>query len=95
MVADNLDLPYKPFLNTEKGILFNADCLDILRKIKDQSVHCVFADPPFNLKKDYGSDISDDLKQEEYLLWLKEWINEAIRILSQVVAYLYTTFLNG
>jgi 16S rRNA G966 N2-methylase RsmD len=34
---------------TNRGVLFNGDCLDILPHIEDESVHTVFADPPFNL----------------------------------------------
>ncbi|MCG8346649.1 MAG: site-specific DNA-methyltransferase [Chloroflexales bacterium] len=41
----------------------------------------MFADPPFNLGKDYGKDISDRLKNEEYLAWSREWLQETIWIL--------------
>jgi len=30
-----------------------GDCLNLLRKIPDESVDMTFADPPFNLKKNY------------------------------------------
>ena len=49
-------LPHKPFLTTKRGVLFNADCLEIFAKIKNESIQCVFADPPFNLRKDYKND---------------------------------------
>jgi site-specific DNA-methyltransferase (adenine-specific) len=41
----------------------------------------VFADPPFNLGKDYGKGISDELKAEEYLSWSREWLAQCVRIL--------------
>jgi site-specific DNA-methyltransferase (adenine-specific) len=43
----------------------------------------VFADPPFNLGKDYGKDISDRMKSKEYLTWSNQWLNESIRVLKE------------
>jgi len=37
---------------TQHGALFNADCLEILKAMKSESIDSVFADPPFNLGKD-------------------------------------------
>lgn len=73
--------PKRPYLTTAHGILFNDNCLNILKHIKDESVHCVFADPPFNLNKDYGMNISDNLGQNDYLEWSYEWLNECVRVL--------------
>jgi site-specific DNA-methyltransferase (adenine-specific) len=66
---------------TDLGQLFQGDCIYLLRDIPTESADTVFADPPFNLGKDYGKNISDSLKQEEYLTWSKEWLGESIRIL--------------
>ena len=43
-----------PELETELGRLYRADCLDVLPELPEDSVDTVFADPPFNLGKDYG-----------------------------------------
>ena len=67
-----------PYLTTNRGILLNLDCISVLSKIKSESIHCVFADPPFNLKKNYHNGISDDLVEEEYLKWSFEWIDECV-----------------
>lgn len=78
------DLPHlavQPWLTTSRGILFAGDCLDIIKSIRDESVHCLFADPPFNLGKDYDNGVSDNLKDEEYLNWTRQWLVEAIRVL--------------
>ncbi|MDP9317408.1 MAG: site-specific DNA-methyltransferase [Chloroflexota bacterium] len=66
---------------TNLGQLFQGDCIHLLRDIPDDRVNLVFADPPFNLGKDYGKEVSDSLRNEEYLRWSKEWLTEAIRIL--------------
>lgn len=36
---------------TSKGKLYHADCLDVLPMLQSESVDLIFADPPFNLKK--------------------------------------------
>jgi site-specific DNA-methyltransferase (adenine-specific) len=46
-----------------------------------ESIDCVFADPPFNLGKDYGDGAKkDDLQRSEYLAWCFRWIDECVRV---------------
>lgn len=63
------------------GILYQGDCLKLLNALPDACIDIVFADPPFNLGKDYGKDVSDQMKNDEYLIWSKQWLNETIRVL--------------
>ena len=35
--------------------LLNGDCLDVLKKMPENSVDFIFADPPYNIKKKYDS----------------------------------------
>ncbi len=53
----------------------------VLPFIMTESIDTVFADPPFNLKKDYGERTSDDRRDDHYIEWCKEWIQECIRVL--------------
>lgn len=70
-----------PSFATQLGKLYNADCLDVLKNIDDNSIDLIFADPPFNLNKLYPSNINDNLIQEEYIRWSEKWIDECIRVL--------------
>ena len=45
----------QPTYRTASGRLFQADCLEVLAELEDESVDLVFADPPFNLGKVYGA----------------------------------------
>lgn len=65
---------YHNVYQADLGKLFQGDCRYLLRNLPAESVDLVFADPPFNLGKDYGKDISDLLKREEYLTWSKDWL---------------------
>ncbi len=82
---DDLEFPDElknlPSYTTTFGIAFKTDCMVLFSHIKDGSIDCVFADPPFNLKKLYGEEFSDDMKKEDYLNWCKLWIDESIRVL--------------
>jgi len=53
------------FLNLIDKIIV-GDCLDVMRRIPDDSVDVTFADPPFNLKKKYNN-YYDQHEVEEYL----------------------------
>ncbi|MEI6644962.1 MAG: site-specific DNA-methyltransferase [bacterium] len=66
---------------TQRGVVFNADCLKVLPGIQTASVDTVFADPPFNLDKQYGSKVNDNLSEKAYLVWCEAWLKECIRIL--------------
>ena len=46
--------------------IIKGDCLELLKKIPDNSVDMTFADPPFNLKKKYNG-YKDSLEFKEYI----------------------------
>ena len=58
-----------------------GDCITNMQKnVKDESVPLVFADPPYNIGRDY--DIYDDRKSlEQYLTWSWLWLDQATRVL--------------
>lgn len=61
--------------------------MDMLRSFDDDSVDMVFADPPFNLGKEYGKGINDRLKEKEYLSWCAGWIKECARVIASGGAF--------
>lgn len=66
---------------TSLGVLYEGDCLKLLPLIHNETIDTVFADPPFNLAKEYGLKVNDKRSDEEYKKWCKTWINECIRTL--------------
>jgi site-specific DNA-methyltransferase (adenine-specific) len=71
-----------PALTTDLGLLYAADCKDVLSGIKDEKIDTVFADPPFNLAKDYGNGSDkDDLHRDHYLDWSYRWIDQCVRVI--------------
>jgi len=63
-------------------MLFQGDCLALLSHMTTSSVDLVFADPPFNLGKEYGSTaFSDTIGADVYWRWCQTWLGELIRVL--------------
>jgi site-specific DNA-methyltransferase (adenine-specific) len=77
--SENGDLA--PIFKTDHGALFPGDCLAVLPHLRDACVDTVFADPPFNLGKEYGEKVNDRLQEDEYVAWCCRWIDQCIRIL--------------
>lgn len=63
-------------------VIYHGDALEVLKtKIPDESVDLVFADPPYNIGKDF-SGFQDKWPSEiDYAEWSYQWINECIRVL--------------
>jgi len=59
--------------------IIKGDCLEVLKKIPDNSVDMTFADPPFNLKKKYNH-YEDSKEKQDYLNWCNDWMSEMVRI---------------
>ncbi|MDA0840110.1 MAG: DNA methyltransferase [Planctomycetota bacterium] len=60
--------------------VYQEDSLVFMNRLPDECVDLVFADPPYNLQKNY-SNYSDDQEDERYLNWCREWLSEYARIL--------------
>ena len=61
--------------------IINGDAVEVLKNLPTASVNLVFADPPYNIGKKYGSFLDSWENDEEYVNWCKQWIDECIRIL--------------
>lgn len=59
--------------------IIHGDCIEIMQQLPSDSVDVTFADPPFNLKKKYGT-YKDEKETSDYLNWCKQWIYEMVRI---------------
>ena len=70
-----------PFYVSALGALFDDDCLSVLPSIADECIDTVFADPPFNLGKEYGKRSNDGLSDSEYVEWCRKWIAQSVRTL--------------
>ncbi len=65
----------------ENSLVVFHDCLETLKSMKDNTVDLIFADPPYNLGKDFGNDSDSWKDRKAYLQWCYDWINECFRVL--------------
>jgi len=67
----------------ETNIIYNADCLDALRALPDESVHCCVTSPPYYGLRDYGVDgqIGRETTPEQYIERLMIVFRELRRVL--------------
>ncbi|KQB77291.1 adenine-specific DNA-methyltransferase [Clostridium butyricum] len=68
-------------IGNEDSLVICGDSLKVLKKIRDNSINLIFADPPYNIGKNFGNNIDkwDDI--QGYIDWCKEWLDECFRIL--------------
>lgn len=77
LYEENVQL--QSIFNTNLGKLYNMDAVEYMRTVPSNSVHLIFADPPYNIKKAEWDTFES---QKAYVEWSMEWIREAHRILT-------------
>ncbi len=73
--ADLADRPLAP------GMLAVGDAVDLLAHVPDASVDLVFADPPYNLDKRFGTHAGRAMSLDAYEAWVRTWIEPLRRVL--------------
>ncbi|RJX29111.1 MAG: site-specific DNA-methyltransferase [Desulfarculus sp.] len=69
-----------PIYTTQFGRAYCGDSIDLLKRIKDESINLVITSPPFALlrKKEYGNK-----PQDEFVDWLARFAKEIFRIITK------------
>lgn len=60
---------------------YNADFFTAVKYLPEKSVDLVVADPPYNLRKDYGGEVFNRKKTAEYEEFTRKWLSEVKRLL--------------
>ncbi len=68
------------YLGNKNYKIFNGDALKILKnEVADNSVDLIFADPPYNIEKDFNGHKDKWETDESYLEWCYEWLDLCIQ----------------
>ncbi len=70
------------YISNKNSMVICGDSLEILKKVRDKSINLIFADPPYNLKKDFGNNKDCWENISDYVNWCKVWIDECMRIMT-------------
>jgi site-specific DNA-methyltransferase (adenine-specific)/adenine-specific DNA-methyltransferase len=62
--------------------IYQGDVLEKIKEIPNGSVDLIFADPPYNIGKDFDG-LKEDWAEQDFLNWVYEWIDECYRVLSK------------
>jgi DNA modification methylase len=65
----------------ELNKIYQQDCVSFMKELESESIDLIIADPPYNLKKDFGNKSDHWHSVQDWLNWSKEWIDESIRLL--------------
>lgn len=66
----------------DEHIIYHGDVLEALQKIKPGTVDLIFADPPYNIGKDFDG-LKENWAEDDFLEWAYRWIDECHRVLSK------------
>lgn len=81
------------FYETDNGILYCGDCLEILRRFPKESVDLIVTDPPYlisyktNHRKDKNHDFCKPIKNDDNPELIREFINIAYYVLKMNSAF--------
>ncbi len=79
-------------LGTNYSQIIHGDALQALTKcVKDESIDLIFADPPYNIGKDFAGCKDRWPSDEEYLNWCYEWLSLCVRKLKPTGAFYVMT----
>jgi adenine-specific DNA-methyltransferase len=64
---------------TKEHRIIYGDAIEALKNIPDESIDLIFADPPYNIGKNFNGKIEKWKTEESYLEWCYEWIDLCIQ----------------
>jgi adenine-specific DNA-methyltransferase len=66
-------------LGNDKHKIIYADALEALKTLPDSSLDLIFADPPYNIGKNFNGKIEKWDTEESYIEWCYEWLDLCIQ----------------
>jgi len=68
----------KPYYEEPAGVIYCADCMDILPKIPEKSIDLVLTDPPYGInfipqRGTFNAIANDKFADWEFSYWLRKW----------------------
>ena len=61
----------------------NGDMFEVLKALPDEFADLLVVDPPYNLTKQFSSNLFKETKPQEYLDWLDAWVSIVVKKLKK------------
>lgn len=71
----------KDYLQNCRNKIICGDAFEILKKLPEQRFDLLFADPPYNLTKNFGENSFRQTSLDEYEVWLDSWLAQTVKLL--------------
>ncbi len=68
-------------LEETKNKTICGDAFQILKLFSENSFDLIFADPPYNLTKNFGTNSFKQTSLDEYEIWLDSWLKDCVKLL--------------
>ncbi len=68
-------------LNDFQNKTIYGDTFEVLKLLPENSFDLLFADPPYNLTKDFGTNSFKQTSLEDYENWLDSWLKDCVKLL--------------
>ncbi len=75
-----LRLPLAPGTDVVNQIIC-GDMFEAVRELPSEFVDLVFADPPYNLRKRFNTNVFNQMDQESYAQWMESWFSLLLPVL--------------
>lgn len=67
------------YLGTEQYRIIHGDALEALENISDDTIDLIFADPPYNIGKNFAGCLDKWDTDEKYLDWCYKWLSLCVK----------------
>lgn len=68
--------------SSDQHKIIHGDVLTSIKTLDAESIDLIFADPPYNIGKDFDG-LKEDWSEESFLEWCYEWLEECYRVLKK------------
>ncbi len=68
-------------LSNFQNKIIHGDAFKVLEKLPENSFDLLFADPPYNLTKNFGENSFKQTSLDEYEIWLESWLKDCAKLL--------------
>lgn len=85
------DLTSYEYKESDSSLAILGDSLSVLSKIENETIDLIFADPPYNIGKNFGNNRDSWESTKDYIEWCKAWIDECMRVLKSDGTFYFMT----
>lgn len=80
-MPDRFDVIFDVY-SSDRHKVIHGDVLASIKTIETESIDLIFADPPYNIGKDFDG-LKEQWSEEDFLDWCYEWLEECYRVLKE------------